>query len=288
MSLHETKKHIQTGITLNDKSFKTKLAPNFRLSIYLNNDQLVYSIIDILSRKLLHLQSYNFFNILNKEEYNITLKQMIAGDDLLTLPYSKTHIHLLTECMTLIPESLFDESKKSELLEFNQQNISSFNIRNDSIQKTEAVIIYGIDIETEKNLTDYFPKSKINHSASSLIETWIKANAGTEVLHCYVQPSTIQIGYIKNEQLKFFNIYQYKSPEDFIYYLMNVVNHLSIDQDKINLIFSGEVVADSGIYKLAYKYIRTIHFAQRPQWVQCSEEINFPNHFYFNLFCLES
>ena len=84
------------------------------------------------------------------------------------------------------------------------------------------------------------------------------------------------------------NLYQYKTPEDFIYYLMNIVNHLSLDQDKISFVFSGEVVPDSGIYKLTYKYLRNIQFAQRPKWVQCSAEMNFPGHFYYNLFCIES
>ena len=288
MSLLEIKKHIQTGITLSDKSFKTKLAPNFRLSVYLNADQLVYCVTDILSRKLLHLKSYNFFNILCEEEYKDTLQQMIAGDDLLRLLYGKIHVHLLSDCFTLVPENLFDESKKTDLLEFNQQNIQSFNIKHEAILKTEAIIIYGVDIETENILNSYFPKAKISHSSSSLIETWISPNTEGEMLHCYVQASSIQIAYVKHAQLKFFNIYQHKTPEDFLYYLMNVVNHLSLDQDKINLLFSGEVVMDSGIYKLAYKYIRNIHFAQRPQWVQCSDEMIFPGHFYFNLFCIES
>lgn len=112
MSLLEIKKHIQTGITLSDKSFKIKLAPNFRLSVYLNADQLVYCVTDILSRKLLHLKSYNFFNILSKEEYNDTLKQMIAGDDLLRLLYGKIHVHLLSDCFTLVRKIYLMNLKK--------------------------------------------------------------------------------------------------------------------------------------------------------------------------------
>jgi len=288
MALLESKKHIQKGISLSDKSFKAKLAPNFRLSVYLNADQLAYCVTDVLSRKLLHLQSYNFFNVLGKEEYNNTLRQMIASDELLSLPYGKIHIHILSDCFTLVPEKLFDDSKKTELLNFNQQNVSSINVKSEPINKTETMLVYGVDADTEKILTDYFPKAKISHSSSSLIETWITPNAEGEVLHCYVQPSSIQIAFVKNAQLKFFNIYQYKTPEDFIYYLMNVVNHLSLDQDKISFQFSGEVVPDSGIYKLAYKYLRNIQFSQRPSWVQSSAEMNFPGHFYFNLFCIES
>ncbi len=288
MPILDSKKHIQKGISLSDKNFITKLALNFRLSVYLNTDQLAYCVTDVLSRKLLHLQSYNFFNVLGKEEYNSTLRQMIASDDLLSLPYGKIHIHILSDCFTLIPEKLLDESKKTELLAFNQQNISSCNVKSEPINKTETVLVYGMDADTEKILTDYFPIAKINHSSSSLIETWITQNADGEVLHCYVQASSIQIAFIKNAQLKFFNLYQYKTPEDFIYYLMNVVNHLSLDQDKISFQFSGEVVPDSAIYKLAYKYLRNIQFSQRPSWVQCTTEMNFPGHFYFNLFCAES
>jgi len=288
MSLLETKKHIQTGITLNDKSFKTKLATNFRLSVYLNNDQLAYCVTDILSRKLLCLKSYNFFNIINKAEYNDTLKQMIADDESLHLPYGKVNIHVLSDCFTLVPEPLFDETKSQEVLIFNQQKINSVNVKHEPIIKTEAIIIYGINPETELVLNSFFPKSKLFHSASSLIETWLTPNSEGEVLHCYVQASTIQIAYIKHAQLKFFNIYQYKTPEDFIYYLMNVAYHLSLDQNKINLQFSGEVVTESGIYKLAYKYIRNILFSQRPKWVQVSDEMLFPGHFYYNLFCIES
>lgn len=94
MQLTESRKHIQQGIKLTDKSFKQKLAANFRLTVYLNNDQLIYIVTDILSRKLLHLQSSSFFHILNNIEYNNALRAMILNDEVLHLGYGKKQIFL--------------------------------------------------------------------------------------------------------------------------------------------------------------------------------------------------
>lgn len=288
MPATETKKHIQKGVSLTDKSFKTKLASNFRLSVYLNADQLVYAVTDILSRKLLHLQSYSFFNILNQEEYNNTLKQMIASDEILALAYGKAQIHLLTECFTLVPEKLFDETSAKELLQFNQLFVQSINVKCEKIAKTDAMMVYGINKDTATILNSFFKTGVLKHASSIWIESLLSQNIQGEFLHCYVQPTTMQIAFVKKNQLKFFNIYPYKTPEDFIYYLMNAVNHLGLDQDKTPLQFSGEVIADSAIYKLAYKYMRNIQFAPRPKWIQVSDEMNFAQHFYLNLFCIEA
>jgi hypothetical protein len=284
MPVTETKKHIQKGVSLSDKSFKTKLASNFCLTVYLNSDQLVYAVTDILSRKLLHLQSWSFFNILNPEEYNNTLKQMIASDELLALGYGKTDIYYLSDCFTLVPENLFDKSNAKELLQFNQLSVEVMIVKNEKIAELDAVMVYGINKDSATILGNYFKNGNLKHASVSWIEFLLAQKLDGEFLHCYVQPTTIQIAFVKNNQLKFFNIYTYKTPEDFIFYLMNVVNQLGLDQDKTPLLFSGEVIADSAIYKLAYKYVRDIQFAQRPKWIQVSDEMNFAQHFYLNLF----
>ena len=287
MQLTESRKHIQQGIKLTDKSFKQKLAANFRLTVYLNNDQLIYTVTDILSRKLLHLQSSSFFHILNNIEYNNALRAMILNDEVLHLGYGKKQIFYLTDCFTLVPNKIFTEENAVDFLAFNQFSIEGKNIYYNDLKFSDAKFVFGVEKETEEVLSKSFSAVEIKSASAQLLNTLLSKHAAGETVYCYVQPSTLQLLYIKDASMKFFNLFSYKTPEDFIYFLMNAFHLLGLDKESVPLVFIGELIQDSAIYKLAYKYVRNVRFGELPKWVERSTEMKFSPHFYFNLFSYE-
>ena len=85
--------------------------------------------------------------------------------------------------------------------------------------------------------------------------------------------------------LQLFNTFKHQSAEDFIYYTLFICEQLELNTDKIDCCLLGEIDKPSGIYDLAYKYIRNIRFIKRNENIQLSPVINqIPEHFYYPLF----
>ena len=73
----------------------------------------------------------------------------------------------------------------------------------------------------------------------------------------------MQITVIENSKLLFFNIFDYKSAVDCIYYILFVCEQLEINTENIKLEFMGDIKKDYELYDLAYTYIRHVNFVKR-------------------------
>lgn len=201
------------------------------------------------------------------------------------LPYVSVTVEYLTQEMTLIPNTYFTEENKKEIYSFNLSDAKEAAVRNASFTETDAQIIFSIHKDLNSFLEGTYPSLRVTHSIVPLVNTLIKGEEDSPVLYVYVQPSIMEIVFTERKQLVFCNTFRYKTPEDFIYYLMYAVHQLELDSEKIQLVLLGEVVEDSAIYKQIYKYIRNISFGKRPEWLHLSEAFQIPQQFYFNLFC---
>jgi len=85
-------------------------------------------------------------------------------------------------------------------------------------------------------------------------------------------------------QLKLFNSFNYTTPEDFIYYILYACQHLQLDPETLQLHLLGEIVKDSALFEYTYKYIRNVHFGQRPVEVKIDAAFKMPSHFYLIYF----
>jgi hypothetical protein len=92
----------------------------------------------------------------------------------------------------------------------------------------------------------------------------------------------MHITVIENSKLLFFNIFEYKTVPDCIYFILFVCEQLEINTEYLQLEFMGDIKKDSKLYDLTYKYIRHVKFAKRI--VNLSPNINsLLEHEYYTL-----
>jgi hypothetical protein len=104
-------------------------------------------------------------------------------------------------------------------------------------------------------------------------------------LHVHILPSSFQFIAIKGQKLELYNSFSYQSSEDFIYYLLFVLDQLGINNEEASISLTGNVEKNSVIYSILHKYIKTLTFGKRPENLKFSyilEEI--PSHFHSALF----
>ena len=98
----------------------------------------------------------------------------------------------------------------------------------------------------------------------------------------------MQIALLEGKNLIFSNSYSYQTSQDFIYHVLLVYNQFNLEPNDIPIHVSGQVIKDSEIFRMLYRYIRrTEIIAAPPTFVFGKKYEKIPDHFYFDLYSLK-
>ena len=272
-----------------EDSFSLNSSSSYDLSILVGIDRFFYTIIDETSR-ILVFRDYSFSNKGSFLLLKSPLKLTLVNDKLLGLNYKTTKIGLLSRASSLVPEPLFEESGFRQYLDNSQETLDTDNVAFDSINEIEAMNVYGFDAEIWRLLNTYFPKAKFFHASTPLLTALKKLPEFQSGKHLFINVvgQVIQIVHFDSGKLMFYNTFTYQTANDFIYFIMLVIEQLGLRPEKIPTTVSGEIMDDSGIYHQLKRYIKVLEFNKRPSFLKFSENFEkIPPHFFFDLFSLK-
>ena len=274
-----------------DKALDQKSSKYYRLSIQVSLDGFSFCIYDINRNKFSGIEAYDSQGISNYLGLTNILKEFIPKTEWLSLDYESVSIVFETPVCTLVPESLFKATRAKDYLKLNFNLQLGDLVKNDHLLLLDANNIWSIPENTYQLITGFFPKAKIHHHASPLIETLLLHNKNKEsgeVVFVNVRKNWFDIVVLNGNKLLFYNTFKYKAKEDFIYFLIFVLEQLNLNPEITDVILLGEVLKISSVYEVTYKYIRNISFGKRSSDYQYSYVIDdMPEHFYFNLIHLQ-
>ncbi|MDA9312423.1 DUF3822 family protein [Vicingaceae bacterium] len=181
-------------------------------------------------------------------------------------------ICLSNSLYTLVPNVLFDEKELESYLNFNHpiEDQSQFIFHHTPLESFDAVVVFAIPRGLEFLLKAKLPPHQLLHFSYPILEAVGLNKMKENELLINVQQEQFEIIYAPNGKLNFFNSFQYQSKEDFIYFLLYVMEHLKLERDNCKLILVGEIEKDSAIYKLLYTYIDKVSFGQKPSNIHFS------------------
>jgi hypothetical protein len=135
-------------------------------------------------------------------------------------------------------------------------------IEKESIISTEMMNVYIPMVNINNYLFDRFGSFEYKHSSTVLLEILIGKfkNSSTTRFFVNVEDNFFQIIVLKNKQLEFYNSFNFKTKEDFIYYILFTSEQLQLNPEEFQLTFLGDIEKESELYEIAYTYIRNINF----------------------------
>ncbi|MCB9361481.1 MAG: DUF3822 family protein [Flavobacteriales bacterium] len=278
---------IAPHISIFDKSFSVTNTAEYQLFLNIDFNAVTYTILNTQNNTFIGLEKYLLNDIFNDYSLVEPLIKIINQTVLLKQPFKSFNVAYVNHRATLIPNVLFknDELKTYHQFNFSTQEEDVFYA--DKLINLPAHNVYAIpDFIT--NLFNPIEKVNFLHFSSSLIEASIlhaKKTANDLVIDVHILPSSFQMMVVKNQSLELYNSFPYQTSEDFIYYVLFVLNQLDIKPKDINIRLLGEVDKNSAIYEILYKYSNSITFGKRPENLKFSyafEEI--PQHHYYSLF----
>ncbi|MCF8365583.1 MAG: DUF3822 family protein [Bacteroidales bacterium] len=284
-------KNVHLSRSAFDKALEFKASKYYRLSIQLSQDGFSFCIYDNSRDKYSGIASWDFQEISNSYALHQLLKDFLPQNEWLSQTFEKTSIIFETPVSTLVPKALFTNEHAGDYLKFNHHLDQSLKINSDYLPLLEAENIWAIPQNISDLLSGVFPSAKIYHHSSSLIETILfqnKNKGADESVFVNVRKNWFDIVILKGNHLLLFNSFKYRTREDFIYFLIYVLEQLNLNPEEIDVTLMGEILKISSVYEITYKYVRNISFVRRHNNYQFSYIFDdFPEHFYFNLINLQ-
>ena len=168
-------------------------------------------------------------------------------------------------------------------MQFNLKVLKNDFITYDVIENAEIANVYIPPMHLTNFLFEKFGSYEYKHSSTVLIESLLKETQHSGVTHFYVnvENDIFQILILKNKKIEFFNTFNFKTKEDFIYYILFTTEQLYLNPEKIQLTFLGDIDKESKLYEITYHYVENVGFFQ-PNY-NIPEEFKLTSHSFYTL-----
>jgi hypothetical protein len=219
-----------------------------------------FCIKDTLRNKIEVVKSFTFDNKTTPLDIESSLSQVFTEIPELEGPFDEVLVLHNSNLLTFVPTVLFDEQYISSYLQYNAKVFASDFFTHDIVSNYEMNTVYIPYMNINNMLIDRFGSFDYKHSFTILVKNLLDSAKNIEepqlFVHC--QKNNFQIIAIKNQQLLLFNTFEYKTEEDFIYYVLFTAEQLHLNPETIQLKVFGDIYVGSDLYNIAYKYIRNV------------------------------
>jgi hypothetical protein len=259
-----------------DKSFSEENLLQYDLVFQVTERSCSWSVFDHENTRYIGLESYD-----------IPLHRLAEQVNWIKKPAKSVVFIIENNRSTLIPVTLFEDSAKETYLNFSVEQQEEEKVLVDRLTTLDIVNIYGINDLLLDYLTMIFPRAKICHISSLLIEgIWMnfKNLINDKRIFIFVRDEAFNMLIFEKKQLVFSNAFNVRAPEDFVYYVMFVMEQFNLNPEEIPVTLLGNIDKKTPDFELLFRYVRNVDFAMRNESVSYSYVFdNVPGHAFFTL-----
>ncbi len=253
---------MQKLIQKNNKEISSK---HKSLSIQFSLDGFSFCIKDILTKQIVLLTEYAFDSTI--ETPNLLLEKIqhiFENDKALQDEFDKVIAIHQNQLVTQVPDVFFDEDNLKSYLDYNIKTFSSDYITFDDITPLKAKNVYIPYVNINNFLFQNFGEFEFKHHSTVLLEklTKLHKNNFEDTMYVNVSYKNLDIIVFKKEQLTLCNSFQYNSKEDFLYYVLFVVEQLELETSLFQLFFTGNITKDFTTFTLIKEYVKNVNFLE--------------------------
>ncbi|AOW19560.1 DUF3822 family protein [Urechidicola croceus] len=239
---------------------------NKHLSILLRSDGFSFCVLDKTTEKYSDVH-----NIYSNEKFVTPQMQLEFIEDkfiknkiLRNAKFQSVNVTHCNSLSTFVPEPFFNVENLASYLKYNIKVLSNDFIAYDTIENTEIVNVYVPFVHINNFLFDKFGSFEYKHSSSVLVETLLKKYTNSDKTHFFVnvENDEFQIIVLKRKKLEFYNSFNFKTKEDFIYYILFTAEQLNLNPEEFQLTLIGEIEKESELYSIVFQYVRSVDFIE--------------------------
>lgn len=214
----------------------------------------------------------------------VDIKNIISSHESLMQGTVSTTICYDFKESVLVPGKYNYNSMSEDALALMYGRRNDVVLNNDFITSANIYNHYRIPSEMEQVFSEKFPRADIFHSTSLQLEQLTQEK---DLLYCILYQHSLKTILFKEGVLQVVQQFNYTTPEDVAYHLLNTCEQFSVKPSEVDLRLSGMVDEQSRLYGEMYNYFQNISFQNVADGIYVSEEIKaLPAHFFSHLTAL--
>ncbi|SMO65822.1 DUF3822 family protein [Solitalea koreensis] len=271
-----------TPFKLIDKSFKPKQTTGYQLNVRITENSFSYCIFDPKKKQILVM-----FNNRNIIDYNFD--SIALQDDLLKLYFGSINVIVPSEQQTIIPTELYELNKLNDYVELNFGKPKGKVMTND-LSLVTAKMIFTVSPLVQEKISKFFEGATVFFEGTPMIEGVLRQskNFNKTALFLNIEKNYLEIAFVANNQLQFFNRFTFNTLDEMIYWPLFVCKQLNLDPKEIQLVLLGFVKSGSEISDLIHLYFKNVNFGSVPAGITYSKSMQkIPQHLFHTLLYLQ-
>ncbi|MCL6266408.1 DUF3822 family protein [Flagellimonas myxillae] len=231
-----------------------------KLSIQVGLNGLSFCVVDTISNQILAFEKVSFKTSSTPYLVLKELKAVLNKNSTVGTQFSEVVVIHKNGLFSLVPKTLFKKEELANYLKFNTKIMANDHIAYDEIANHDMVNVYVPFANVNNHIFDLFGEFEFKHTGTVLISTLLNQTRTNNQPVCYVHVAEkeMEIVVISERKLLFYNHFEYKTKEDFLYYLLFSLEQLQMDLEKVHLKLFGLVEEGDAIFELCYTYIKTV------------------------------
>ena len=231
-----------------------------KLSIQFSLDGFSFSTTNT-HNEVIEFSSYTFSKTKNSPELVLEkLQDIFKKEKSLQYDFETVTVIHQNNLNTLVPNEYFKKDALKSYLKYSIKTIASDLITFDELDFMNSKNVYVPYVNINNFLFQNFGEFEYKHYSSVMLEKLFSIATNDICCYIHVSKSTFDIVIIKNSNLQFFNVFEYKTKEDFMYYVLFTLEQLDLSTEETLVSILGDMEEDSDLFRLMYTYIRNIDF----------------------------
>lgn len=228
---------------------------------------------------------HNFVNKSLAEEISAEIESLLQSNTFFTDSHTSTTICYDFKESLLVPESYHNPAAADSMLGLVFATDKNSNIRSENTSANGIYNVYAVDKGIEALFLRNFPAASIRHTSSLQLQPKEEG----ESMHCIFSHNSIKVVIFKGTGLQLVQYFNYNTPVDAAYNLLNCCSQFGISASVVKMSLSGMIDETSKLYDELYRYFLHIEFDVPGDDIRFQDRIKFyPSHFFSHLTSLAS
>lgn len=273
---------------IKETTFDRTNSDQYELSILLGMDSFTYVVKEQRTNNLVAFRSLKMKDAA-LIDWVAQFQRCVQDDELLRLNLiKKIYLSYITQRVTLVPSRLFALGKETEYLGSLSEISLDDTCHSNTVTELAVQLVYALGEERLEATTRRFSPLRTSHVASGLLSHWARQSIkyGHRAVYCSFRDNQLTIAGLNGGKLLFFNVFGFSTAADVLYFINLTYQQCGWSMARIPLYLCGEVIAESEVYRLLYRYAEDIRFLAFDGPAEIGEQFQtIPQHLYYDLLC---
>lgn len=186
------------------------------------------------------------------------LKGLLNREKLLNQKYEEVSVIHRNNLYCLVPKPLFDKEELPNYLKFNTKLLANDQIVYDELSNQEIVCVYVPFTNVNNYLFECFGEFEFKHNSMAMLQALFHQKSNKTICYAHVSNNFMEVAVLEQRRLLLYNQFDYKTKEDFLYYILFTYEQLGLHVEEVKLKLFGTVEEGDSIFDICYQYLKKV------------------------------